>query len=282
MVNRRLLVVCVGLIGFAIYSATELLGHRDSEGQSLVQAHGSNDRREKRIVKADLPMVRRNARDPQVDSDHGNGTKGHGAEPAESQPFSGSTRYEFLKQAVYGGGLSRQDNPYAYAAAIVDLAQMTLKDQIDRQNNGRTAWFAGFASESDMLTIQANLEVENQELAGRLVKLVSESRSASLSAALCAKGALFDPLHLEMFDYEHLETSEVWRQRRDIGISSQYSFGMATSAGDRGFRLHFDSAFFPELEVTLLRLVEQKNAFWSDYNDWNQSQAMGDDVKLHR
>ncbi len=168
---------------------------------------------------------------------------------------------------LYEEKITRATHGADYVDAIECIARDTVRKNIESQTKDRAADFAGFHSWESMNARLVELGESGPAAAASLSRLVDASLSASGFAEACALRTWGDPLHLERFDPSAPHDRKLWLEQRRIGVKGLYRFTTSTRVGDRQFCLHFDSAYFPELEDELRSLELVK----SDY--WNQLQS---------
>jgi hypothetical protein len=167
-----------------------------------------------------------------------------------------------FKAKLVRGELTRSEHGSAYEEALLSIAQDTILKTLESQIDSRTASFLGFKSWNSLESMLTRLESESPYLAAQLEDLAEVSAAASSSVETYSMQAFMDPFHLESWDPDSGSERPVWGDSREHSGESLLKFQAATRIGDRVYKLHFDSFFFPALDVSLTDLRARKTEFW--------------------
>ena len=168
-----------------------------------------------------------------------------------------------LQERLYVDGISRVSHGVEYDEVIWEIAEDKMRAHIVSQNQSRAARFAGFSTFESMATRLEQLEAEDSPAAATLGRLIEESIRLSGSVEDYSMRAWGNPTHLDVYDPETDSDRSAWKGGRDLGEHGLYRCVSSTRIGDRRFDLHFDSMFFPSLDIELATLVDLKESFWS-------------------
>lgn len=167
-----------------------------------------------------------------------------------------------LKRSLARGELTRASHGSEYDEAISRVALDTIRKTLESQASSRAAEFSGFPSWESLESTLTQLKQDDPFLAAQLGVLIDASVGASGYVEQCSIQAWDDPLHLEVWDPDSDHDGAVWAEPRAHPDAGLLKYQAATRVGDRAFRLHFDSYFFPSLEAELDSLKLRKADFW--------------------
>ena len=187
---------------------------------------------------------------------------GSGKGNVEVSHFDDRSDWSDFRKRLYDDRITRSSHPAEYPIAIEGLAKEGIMNILRGSQTDRAARFCGLASWQAVEDELSRLERRGSSQLPDFESLVNEAlRVASLAEEYYAL-ALEDPMHFEVIDRDQPAGRQTFQQARQGVAHGQYRFSHSTSQGDRGFTLHFDSAYFPYLEEELIQLKKQKDNYW--------------------
>lgn len=194
-------------------------------------------------------------------------------------PEAQSSRHNSVKVALTGassevapppnsvqlraGIATRESVGAAYDSLIRELARGDCLANVEVQLEGRAADFCGFDNWQQIEQFIETAKPEQADLVPLLRDLSAKALEVSASANECYARAWGEGRHVEVWDPNSDHDRDAWRS--DNGYNDRRGAlrsSTTTSVGDRVFSLHFDSHFFPQLDVAVREIQAEREAFW--------------------
>lgn len=174
-----------------------------------------------------------------------------------------------LSRRLHVDRISRASHPEEYAQVISALARRGFRDNLQQEGRleATASKFAGFESVEALQSAIKEWETTDPFRASEYSKLYTQATTAAVKVNNYASSACDDPQQFEVYMRDRPELREQWMNARGSVEHGLHRFTTATSIGDRCFCLHFDSAYYPDLEFDLQELKSMRKDLDSRYSN---------------